>query len=91
VEGTKEYYLRANTVLSSRAPGPNPDFGAIRRETSPLLSARLIPGDWLYIPACWWHLVHSNEEALSISIGVLPRQPTEARGELTGRPSGASP
>lgn len=64
VEGTKEYYLRANTVLASIAPEPHPDFGLIRRETSPLLSAHLIPGDWLYIPSGWWHLVHSNEEAL---------------------------
>jgi hypothetical protein len=73
-EGTKEYYMRANTVLTSSSPGLDPDFGAVRRETSPLLSARLIPGDWLYIPSRWWHLVHSNEDALSISIGVLPRR-----------------
>lgn len=72
VEGSKDYYMRANTVLTSTPPGSNPDFGAIRRETSPLLSAHLIPGDWLYIPARWWHLVHSNDDALSISIGVIP-------------------
>jgi 50S ribosomal protein L16 3-hydroxylase len=78
-EGTKEYYMRANTVLTSSSPGLAPDFGAVRRETSPLLSARLIPGDWLYIPSCWWHLVHSNEDALSISIGVSPRRVIDTR------------
>lgn len=79
VEGSKEYYMRANTVLASTPMGTNPDFGEIRRETSPLLSAHLIPGDWLYIPARWWHLVHSNDDALSISIGVIPRRPVAAR------------
>lgn len=76
-EGTKDYFMRANSALprgslAQQPAGWQPDFGAVRRETSPLLSARLIPGDWLYIPSLWWHLVHSNEEALSISIGVLP-------------------
>jgi 50S ribosomal protein L16 3-hydroxylase len=69
--GTKDYYMRANTV-SPAGQLSNPDFSAVRRETSPLLSARLIPGDWLYIPRRWWHLVHSVEDALSISIGVMP-------------------
>jgi hypothetical protein len=76
-EGSKEYYMRANSVLTSMSPELEPDFSAVRRETSPLLSARLIPGDWLYIPSRWWHLVHSNEDALSISIGVLPRRPID--------------
>lgn len=72
-EGTKDYYMRANTVTDPGVVERHPDFGAVRRETSPLLSARLIPGDWLYIPSRWWHLVRSREDALSISIGVVPR------------------
>ena len=68
--GVKDYYMRANTVTPGHAGQVVPDFGAVRRETSPVLSARLIPGDWLYIPSGWWHLVHSVDEALSISIGV---------------------
>jgi cupin superfamily protein len=71
--GVKDYYIRENTVEPvSRGPRL-PDFSAVRRETSQLLSARLIPGDWLYIPSRWWHLVSSVEDALSISIGVVPR------------------
>jgi ribosomal protein L16 Arg81 hydroxylase len=71
VVGTKDYYMRQNTVARS-ADVSGAEFELVRRETSPLLVARLIPGDWLYIPARWWHLVHSVEDALSISIGVLP-------------------
>lgn len=71
VVGTKDYYMRANTVARSAAVS-GAAFGLVRSETSPLLLARLIPGDWLYIPARWWHLVHSIVDALSISIGVLP-------------------
>lgn len=72
--GSKDYYFRANTVTPTLTPGTQPDFRSIRSETSPLLSARLLSGDWLYIPRRWWHLVRSLEDALSISIGVLPAQ-----------------
>lgn len=72
--GTKDYYFRANTV-SRKRPGLEPDFGLVSTETSQLMMTRLIPGDWLYIPASWWHLVGSVEDALSISIGVLPSRP----------------
>jgi ribosomal protein L16 Arg81 hydroxylase len=69
--GEKDYYFRANTVTSEGAE-PRPDFGRVRSETSPLHASRLLPGDWLYIPSRWWHLVRSLEDALSISIGVVP-------------------
>jgi 50S ribosomal protein L16 3-hydroxylase len=71
VSGVKDYYMRANTVTPAGAAN-HPDFSVYEEETSPLMSARLIPGDWLYIPARWWHLVRSVEDALSISIGVVP-------------------
>lgn len=77
VVGTKDYYMRENTVVPV-ADVSSADFGRVRSETSPLMVARLIPGDWLYIPARWWHLVHSIADALSISIGVLP-EPGGAR------------
>jgi 50S ribosomal protein L16 3-hydroxylase len=75
--GSKDYYMRANTVAPP-ASGSAPDFSAVRRETSPLMLARLLPGDWLYIPKRWWHLVRSVEDALSISIGVIPDAPRRA-------------
>ena len=78
--GTKDYYFRDNTLDRNTPLGEEPDFDCVRRETSPLLSSQLVPGDWLYIPRRWWHLVHSVEDSLSISIGVLPR--AQARLEL---------
>ena len=91
--GTKDYFMRANTVLPGGSLGraaSAPDFGAVRRETSPLLSARLIPGDWLYIPSRWWHLGHSNEEALSISIGVMPQLARRSAAPASPRAQGAA-
>jgi 50S ribosomal protein L16 3-hydroxylase len=81
-QGIKDYYLRANTV-APLGKGTALDFRAVRRETSPLLLSRLIAGDWLYIPSRWWHLVRSVEDALSISVGVIP----ERRHSSTMTPS----
>jgi 50S ribosomal protein L16 3-hydroxylase len=67
--GTKDYYFRENTVSSRVCSGP-PDFSQVRDETSPLQTARLIPGDWLYIPSRWWHIARCVEDSLSISVGV---------------------
>jgi hypothetical protein len=71
--GIKDYYFRDNTVTGELAAGTQPDFSAVRRETSALFASQLIPGDWLYIPRRWWHLVRSVQDSLSISIGVLPQ------------------
>jgi len=69
--GAKDYYFRANTVASDVVLGDRPDFTAITRETTPIFTARLVPGDWLYIPARSWHLVKCVADALSISTGVM--------------------
>jgi hypothetical protein len=66
--GVKVYYLRANTVTP--AGDQRSDFTPFREETSPLASARLDPGDWLYVPLRWWHFAKCLETSLSISIGV---------------------
>jgi len=71
--GAKEYYFRPNTVDPDAPLGSQPDFEQFRRETSPMATARLIAGDWLYIPARWWHVALCEEDSLSISVGVLPR------------------
>jgi 50S ribosomal protein L16 3-hydroxylase len=69
--GDKSYYFRANSV----SPRPfRPDaraFADYCRETSPLMSARLHAGDWLYLPSGYWHAAHAHEDSLSISIGVM--------------------
>jgi len=69
--GVKDYYFRANTVARDAALGDQLDFTSFANERSPLMSARLIAGDWLYLPARWWHLVKCIEESLSISVGVM--------------------
>lgn len=70
--GIKDYYMRANTVARHTWIGGPLDFSAVREERSPLMKARLIAGDWLYIPRRWWHFVECLEESLSISVGVMP-------------------
>lgn len=76
--GIKDYYFRDNTVARTARLGDALDFSCIRSERSPLLTSRLLPGDFLYIPRRWWHLVTCVEDSLSISVGVMA--PEELRG-----------
>lgn len=68
--GVKDYYFRANTVA---AEGPARDFARFHAEVTPLCTARLIAGDFLYIPARWWHMARCLKDSLSISLGVYPQ------------------
>lgn len=69
--GAKSYYFRANTVSRRPLCAEPAAFRDYPRETSPLLVARLHPGDWLYLPSGYWHCAYAHEESLSVSIGVL--------------------
>jgi 50S ribosomal protein L16 3-hydroxylase len=69
--GVKDYYFRENTVARDTVLGDQLDFACVREERSPVFHTRLLAGDWLYIPATWWHLVKCAEESLSISVGVM--------------------
>ena len=66
--GIKDYYFRQNTV---GVDAKLPDFSLIRRERSPLQTARLLPGDCLYLPAGFWHMARCLEDSLSMSLGVF--------------------
>jgi hypothetical protein len=68
--GVKDYYFRRNTV----SPSDDHDFAAVGRETSAIGTARLLAGDWLYLPSRWWHVAACREDSLSISIGVCMPQ-----------------
>jgi 50S ribosomal protein L16 3-hydroxylase len=70
--GVKDYYFRDNTVDRSTPLGVQPDFTLFTRERSQLATARLIPGDWLYLPSHWWHMAKCLEDSLSISAGMFP-------------------
>jgi 50S ribosomal protein L16 3-hydroxylase len=84
--GSKDYFFRANTTARSQVLGEPLDFTPFAKETSPLHTARLLAGDWLYLPACWWHLVRYVEDSLSISVGSCP--PSRSRGRNAYRPAG---
>jgi 50S ribosomal protein L16 3-hydroxylase len=87
--GVKDYYFRRNTVSADARLGETLDFSAVKREASPMMSARLIAGDWLYLPATWWHLVKCTEDALSISVGVMPPEALRRAKRLPAGWSGA--
>jgi hypothetical protein len=70
--GAKDYYFRANTV-TPHLPAKSDVFSRYHDETSELYSATLIAGDFLYIPARWWHMAVCRETSLSVSVGVRPR------------------
>lgn len=69
--GVKEYYFRANTV--TRATAGAAAFQSYPQEASPMFAATLRPGDFLYIPARWWHMADSHQDSLAISVGVMRR------------------
>jgi 50S ribosomal protein L16 3-hydroxylase len=68
--GIKDYYFRDNTVDRHTPYGTQPDFERFHQERSPLHTSRLLPGDWLHVPARWWHMAKCLEDSLSISVGV---------------------
>ncbi|HKU43728.1 MAG TPA: cupin domain-containing protein [Polyangiales bacterium] len=70
--GDKEYFLRSNTISAPAVRGFQSDFREYSDETSPLMACRLLAGDWLYVPAGYWHVAHAYEDSLSLSIGVFP-------------------
>lgn len=72
--GRKDYYFRANTVARDQ-PARSAMFARFGSETSPLCTATLIAGDFLYIPARWWHMAVCHDDALSISVGVAGWRP----------------
>jgi 50S ribosomal protein L16 3-hydroxylase len=71
--GSKDYYFRANTTRADLPPLAPPDLRRFPREISPLATARLLAGDWLYLPSCFWHVALCREDALSLSLGCVPR------------------
>jgi hypothetical protein len=67
--GHKRYFFRANTVTANEAAHGSM-FSRFAQERSPMCMTTLISGDFLYLPARWWHVAICEETALSISVGV---------------------
>jgi hypothetical protein len=80
--GIKDYYFRANTVVAEQRADASL-FRDISKESSTLCTATLVPGDFLYLPARWWHMAVCQQTSLSISVGVTTRRSvgTAMRGE----------
>jgi hypothetical protein len=70
--GEKDYFFRRNTLDPEPVPGAQPDFARVREESTPIMTATLLPGDWLYLPRGWWHVAKARTDSLSISLGVTP-------------------
>jgi ribosomal protein L16 Arg81 hydroxylase len=89
--GSKDYYLRRNTIHPDPLLSAMPVEACWERETSPVITCHLAAGDWLYIPGGWWHVARARERSLSLSIGVMPVTPMEIfdalRVELIGDPA----
>ena len=69
--GSKEYLLRENTVNPAPRLDAMPRDMQYGKETTPAVASTLVAGDFLYIPSGWWHMAKAEEDALSLSIGVL--------------------
>lgn len=78
--GTKEYFLRKNTVNPRPTIDSIPTDMHFERETGEIVACTLAAGDLLYIPRGWWHMGRAIDNSLGLSVGVLP---PEARGNLT--------
>ena len=68
--GSKEWSLRKNTVNPWPLVETIPADMRYGRELMPLQRTNLAAGDWLYIPAGYWHRTEAAEESISLSIGL---------------------
>ena len=69
--GIKEYSLRKNTVNPWPVLESMPRDLRFEEEGSPVFTCRLEAGDWLYIPAGWWHVAKTERESISLAVGLM--------------------
>jgi ribosomal protein L16 Arg81 hydroxylase len=69
-QGSKEWWLRKNTVNPWPLVETLPADMRYEREIMPLMRCLLHAGDWLYIPGGYWHRTQAGEESISLSVGV---------------------
>lgn len=68
--GKKEWWLRKNTVNPWPLVETLPKDMKYEREIMPAIRCLLAAGDWLYIPAGYWHRTECLEESISLSVGI---------------------
>lgn len=70
--GEKEFFLRENTFTPRPFPQKLPKDLQYEKETSTnQFRCLLKAGDWLYIPAGYWHKAIAHTESFHLSIGVM--------------------
>lgn len=70
--GEKEFRLRPNTTYPWPVPSniPQQRFFQAERPT-PEIRCWLKPGDWLYIPAGYWHKARAITPSFHLSVGIM--------------------
>ena len=68
--GRKRFQLRRNTVQPWPLLETMGEDLRIEQEISPVLDYELNAGDWIYVPNGWWHVGRSEEDAITMAIGV---------------------
>ena len=84
-EGMKKFSLRQNTTHSHPTLVSTPkDLGFEKEKSEIYFEVTLKQGDWLYIPAGWWHRAWTeNEASMHISLGVMSRAAVDILPILT--------
>src|SRR5262249_23259172 len=83
--GSKEWSLRKNTVNPWPLVETLPADMRHERELMPVLRCTLRAGNWLYIPAGYWHRTEAGDESISLSVGVLSATAVDVYDFLRGR------
>ena len=68
--GVKAYSLRKNTVNPWPTIETLPADMGFDREIMPVMKCTLGPGDWLYIPAGYWHVASADADSISLAVGL---------------------
>lgn len=72
--GEKEFFLRENTFTPRPLPLKLPKDLEYEKETSKTQFRCLLKaGDWLYIPAGYWHKAEAKTDSFHLSVGVMAR------------------
>jgi ribosomal protein L16 Arg81 hydroxylase len=69
--GRKSYSVRKNTVNPWPTRETLPRDMHYEQEIMPLFRCSLAPGDWLYVPAGFWHMGEADEESITLAVGVM--------------------
>ena len=76
--GVKKYMLRKNSVNPWPLLETMPRDLQYEKERTPVMECVLAAGDWLYIPAGWWHVAKAGSAeasgeggSISLAVGVM--------------------